>query len=86
MSRRSIQKLRTQSDSSKPGSQLTQADREFLNKLLPAGWGSFFSPHRGKYPGLQIKCPKCGAVPPAHLKGNRRWRWLAVHEVAEHRR
>jgi hypothetical protein len=58
----------------------------YLAPMLPLGWQNFFSLRRaGRYWGLSIVCPQCGASPPAEVDyGSRRWRWLTVHMAKQH--
>jgi hypothetical protein len=69
----------------KRGLKNTREPQVYLGPLLPQGWQDYFTARRaGAYWGLSIVCGVCHATPPSELKGTRRWRWLAVHNVTEH--
>lgn len=54
----------------------------YLDPSLPNGWEDYFSVTRaGRSFGLHNECPfaSCGEKPPEGMRGNRRWRWMAVH-------
>src|SRR5579864_366417 len=58
-----------------------------LRESLPNDALHYFT-HRkyGNHLGLSCTCPKCGLRPPQHVKSWNRWRWLAVHEISDHKR
>lgn len=73
----------TQSAERTGGFKLTLSTMDSLESHLPPRWARHFVARQyGRYMGLAILCPVCGASPPAELKySNRKWRWLAVHEI-----
>lgn len=57
-----------------------------LAAYLPPGFAGLFTARlTGRYAGLVIMCPTCGATAPAeYLYASRKWRWLAVHQAKAH--
>lgn len=84
--RKQTSSLPSSSVTSAPASKDTLKGLAYLQPFLPLGWQSFFSIRRaGRYWGLSIVCPQCGAAPPSEIDyGNRRWRWLTVHLAKQH--
>jgi hypothetical protein len=58
----------------------------FLRACLPPNSANLYTARKyGNHIGVPCQCPRCNERPPRHIKPWNRWRWMAFHEMTEHK-